>query len=139
MGYFLDQFPLVNDQIDDGKRLVARLVEEGISVKAAFWVKESETGKWFLYIASALVGRDGDTLAAYGRLLPVIRQMPQPFDINPFRVKAVGRSSPIAKAVLALQEHHPGQRGFYHEGTQLGDRYIEGAYIYPPVNALSAP
>jgi hypothetical protein len=134
----MDQFPLVSEQIDDGKRLIARLVEEGIPVRAAFWVKESGSGKWYLYIATSLVGKGGATSRAYGRILPLLEQMPQPFGINFFRVKAVGPSSPIAEAALALQERHPGNRGIHYEGPQLGGKYIEAAYIYPPINALVA-
>jgi hypothetical protein len=135
----MDQVPLVNEQIDDGKRLIVRLVEEGIPVTAAFWVKESESGRWYLYIATSLVKRGGAKLPAYGRILPLLGQMPQPFGIDSFQVKAVGPSSPIAEAALALQERHPGNRGIHYEGPQLGGKYIEAAYIYPPVNALSVP
>jgi hypothetical protein len=135
----MDQIPLVAEQIDDGKRLIARLVEEGIPVTAAFWVKESQNGRWYLYIATSLVGKGGATLRAYGRILPLLEHMPPPFGITSFRVKAVGPSDPIAEAALALQERHPGNRGFYYEGSQLGGKYIEAAYIYPPVNALAVP
>jgi hypothetical protein len=135
----MDQIPLVAEQIDDGKRLIARLVEEAIPVTAAFWVKESESGRWYLYIATSLVGRGGAKLPAYARINRVIRQMPPPFGITSFRVKAVGPSDPIAEAALALQERHPGNRGIHYEGPQLGGKYIEAAYIYPPVNALAVP
>jgi hypothetical protein len=135
----MDQIPLVSQQIDDGKRLIAGLLEEGIPVTGAFWVKESEGGWWYLYIATLLVGRSGATLPAYARINRVIRQMPQPFGIDTSEVKAVAPSDPIAEAALALQERHPGNRGFFFEGSQLGGKYIEAAYIYPPVNALAVP
>ncbi len=71
----MDQGTLVAMQIEDGQRLIDRLVGEGIAVTAACWAKESESGQWFLYIATPLVGEDGAKRPAYRRVNTVIREM----------------------------------------------------------------
>src|SRR5262245_47507467 len=76
-GAFMDQSILVDEQINDGKRLFDRLAEEGVAVTAACWLKESESGWWHLYIATPLVGEDGGKKQAYRRMNEVIRQTPE--------------------------------------------------------------
>ena len=51
------QASLVEMQIIEGQTLIDRLTHEGIGVTAAAWVKESESGDWYLYLATPLVGR----------------------------------------------------------------------------------
>jgi hypothetical protein len=131
----MDQGSLVEMQIEDGKRLIDRLVEEGIPVAAAGWLKEAEDGQWFLYIASPLVDEEGATKAAYRRVNAVIRQMPQPFWIHPLEIKLVEPGSPIARAMRELNARIPGPSPIRYGGAQIGGMSIEGAYIYPPVLA----
>src|SRR5271166_5756205 len=83
----MDQGTLVDPQVQDGRRLLERLSAQGIPVAAAAWVKESEGGPWYLYIVTPLVPEDGGKLPVYRRLIPVIRQMPQPFWVDPMDFK----------------------------------------------------
>jgi hypothetical protein len=53
----MDQGSLVDVRINDGKRLIDRLIAEGIAISAAGWLKEADSGKWFLYLATAGGGR----------------------------------------------------------------------------------
>jgi hypothetical protein len=135
----MDQEALVSQQlIDDGKRFIERLVAEGMPVAAALWVKESENGRWYLYIVTPLVTADGDSLEAYGPIGDVYRQMPEPFSIGRFQTRPVSPSSPVGKAVVYRQEHYPGKGPFYYPGYRLGDVSFEGAYIYRPIPAAAA-
>ncbi len=124
---------LVEMQIEDGQKLVNRLVEEGVPVNAAFWAKESPSGEWFLYLVTPLVGDDGARRPAYRRVNAVIRQIPAPFWIHPLQVKVVGAKNPIAQDVLAVQQRVGGPRACptWWGGTKLGELSIEGAYFYP--------
>lgn len=47
----MDQGTLVENRVDDGARIVEKLRESGFDVAAAWWMKTSEEGQWFLYIA----------------------------------------------------------------------------------------
>jgi hypothetical protein len=135
----MDQEAVVSDRlIDDGKRFIERLVAEGVPVTAAFWVKESENGRWYLYIATPLVTEDGDTLEAYGRIGEVFRQMPESFSIGRFQTRAVSPSSPVGEAAVYWQKRYPGKGPFYYPDYRLGDVSIEGGYIYRPIPAAVA-
>ena len=131
----MDQSTLVETQLDDGKRLLDRLVEEGTPVTAAAWLKEADGGYWFFYLATPLVGEDGATRAAYRRVDEVTRGLDEPFEIGPSQVKVVAPGSPVGKAVQALHGRVRGPSPARFEGDQLGGVSIEGAYIYPPAGA----
>ena len=131
----MDQGTLVSEQIADGRRLLQRLAEENVAVTAAGWVKESESGHWYLYIATSLVTDGVATREAYGRIYAVMRQMPPPFWVEPSEVKAIAPSSPRAEAMAYLHTRYPGRDPIRYDGYRLGDVSVEGAYIYPPVPA----
>jgi hypothetical protein len=129
----MDQGTLVEMQIEDGRKLIDRLTEEGVPVTAAFWAKESESGQWFLYLATPLVGEDGATKPAYRRMNAVFRRMPAPFWIDPLEVKLIGTADPITQDVLAVHERAGKSRVWPVRwgGTRLGDLSVDGAYFYP--------
>lgn len=129
----MDQGPLVNDEIDTGRAFVNRFADYA-PVKIAFWLKDSEYGQWYLYVASDEV--NGTNIGvAYGEVLRVAAAMPVP-KIDPFQVKLVGGDEPITRAVLELQRRHPGRTSMRHHGSRLGDVNVDELYLYaPPVTA----
>src|SRR5262245_39407751 len=86
-GARMDQGTLVEMQIDNGNRLLDQLVEEGVPVAAAAWLKESDDGQWFLYIATPLVDEGGATKEAYRHVNLVIRRLPEPPRVHPLEIK----------------------------------------------------
>jgi hypothetical protein len=134
----MDQGALVEMQIEDGRRLLERLVGEGVPVTAATWVKEDVDGPWFLYLVTPLVREDGPTRPAYRRMIAVIREIPQPFWVDPMEIKVVGPDGPVGKAIQDLHRQYPGRSPMWYKGARLGDVSIEGAYVYPPVSATAA-
>jgi hypothetical protein len=127
----MDQATLVEGQLQDGEKLLARLAQEGFPVTAACWVHEGESGQWFLYIASPVVDVEG-SMKAYRRALPLVLQMPQPFVIHPLEVKIIGTADALAKDVAAARDRCPGKSPGWFRGDRLGNVSIDGAYIYPP-------
>ena len=96
------QTTLVDVQIKDGQCLLDRLAWEGVAVTAAAWVMESESGDWYLYLATSFVGEDGATRPAYQRVNAVIRKIQKEgFGMDPFEKKVIGPHDPIAKEMLA--------------------------------------
>ncbi len=67
---------LVDMHLKDGQRLINQLVQGGVSVTAAAWVRESDSGDWYLYLATPLVSEGGGKRAAYRRVNEVIRALP---------------------------------------------------------------
>jgi hypothetical protein len=130
----MDTVTLVNDQIDDGARLLAALSENGFSVVAACWVKTSEEGRWFLYIASDAV-EQAKLAAAYRQVYALLESLPTS-GISMSEIKLIGRSNPITKDVLDLQRRYPGQLPTRSRRIQLGEIATDEVYIYP-VNGAS--
>lgn len=130
----MDTDTLVENLIDDGRKLVAELPRRGFDVPAAFWLKTSEDMKWRFYIVSPVVDAEG-ILVGYGRLLPLVREKPPLWD-NPTGLTLLGPSHPIARDVLAILARTPDPRRspIRWPGIWLGDKSIEAAYIYPPAD-----
>lgn len=131
----MDQGPLVELQIEDGRRLLDHLIAEGVPVTAAGWIKEAENGGWLLYIATPLVPEGGGRRAAYRRVNEVIRGMQEPWPYF-FAIRVIHPNHPIARAIAEIQGRYPGRRGIRYGGGSLGDLRVEGAYIYPPAEAV---
>jgi len=126
------QAPLVEMQTKEGQTLIDRLTHERIGVTAAAWVKESESGDWYFYLATPLVGEDGATKAAYRRVNAVIREMEKEgFRMDPFEKKVIGPNDPIARDMVA-HRGGPARTPTRFRGSRLGDLAVEEAYIYPP-------
>ncbi len=126
----MDQGPLVEMQIDDGAKIIEKLREEGFDVSAAWWMKTSEEGQWFLYIASKEVD-DLGIAAAYRKVHSLIRSLGQLW-VDRFEVKLVGPENPITQEVLAILSRYGGRVATRYGGKRLGNVSIEEAYFYPP-------
>jgi hypothetical protein len=120
-------------EIQNGQRLIDRLVQEGIAVVAACWVRESESGDWYLYLATPLVGEDGATRPAYHRVNIVIRAMQKEgILLGPIEKKVIGPHDPIARDVVASLGRRPPRTLTRYQGGRLGDLPFEEAFVYPP-------
>jgi len=126
----MDTVTLVESQIDDGRRLVERIVADGASVTAAFWVKAAEEGQWFLYIATEAVDRDGPA-KAYRTVYEALKKLRDPW-VSISDVKVIGPENPIAKSVLGILARRPGRLPMRLSGNSLGNLSVEETYIYPP-------
>jgi len=112
----MDQATLVEHQIDDVPKLIDELKVDNFDVKAAFWLYTSEAGQWFLYLVSDVVDQKMKRLTKLW--------------IDPFEVKLVGTGDPVAKAVIDFVSKQHAPLATRVRGTNLGDVYIENAYIY---------
>jgi hypothetical protein len=133
---------LVMDELDNGRKLIEQLIQDGFDIHLAFWVKETYAGQWFLYLASPMVESPGPT-AAYRLVLPIVDRMPE-LGIDPFSIKLVGLNDSMTTAARkALRspasDHPPGTRPVRtnqgmsrYDGSSLGGVDIDGAFIYPP-------
>lgn len=131
----MDQGPLVVEETDAGAELVRRL-DQHFPVKAAFWLKDSEDGHWFLYIASDQI--DDKTLdSAYGEVLRVAWEMASPY-FDGFQVKLIPTSDPLAQAALDIQRRLPGRMATRFGGSHFGGMAVNGVYLYPALVTASA-
>jgi hypothetical protein len=124
----MDQGPLVSEQIDAGVKL-AREFERWKPLQAAFWLKESEDGQWYLYLVSDQIN-DTNFDLAYGEVHRLLGRGPHLW-LDPFQVKVAGVDNSIAKAVIAVQQEYPSSRGTRLRNRLLGGVSVDEAYIYP--------
>ena len=127
----MDTESLVDNLIDDGQKLAEEVSQRGFPVTAAFWLRASEDDRWYFYIVSPVVDKEG-LAQAYRRLHPLVRGVPEPMWIDPLEIKLIGPSNPIAQDVLAIHGRAPGPRvsPIRWGGKRLGNISVEGAYLY---------
>jgi hypothetical protein len=131
----MDQGSLVIEQIDAGASFLAEFGKKA-KVAAAFWMKASEEESWYLYIASdEFHVKNLDV--AYGEVLRIAGQMKNPY-FDPFQVKLIKETHPLAKAAIEILQRFPGRMAIRLHGRTFGGMGIDEVYIYPmPVTVQS--
>lgn len=126
------QTTLVEMQMSEAQRLIDRLNRDGVDVIAAAWVKEEESGDWYLYLATPLVTEDKGTPPAYRRLNSLVRAMQEEgFGLDPFEIKMIGPHNPTAQAIVANRGPRACGPPRRFAGARLGELAVEQAWIYP--------
>jgi hypothetical protein len=126
----VDQSPLVDDQISDGRRLVERFAADGNPVRTAFWVKTSDEGHLFLYVVTDIADVGGPAVA-YRAVRSALGKLGDSW-VAASDVKVVGLNDPVAKAALNVMSRHPGRMAIRFGGQNLGPLEVDQVYIYPP-------
>ena len=128
----MDQDSLVNDEIGAGARFIEKF-NQYAKLQAAFWVKESDTGNWFLYLVSDQIN-DSNFDRAYGEVIRLIRSEPEGC-LNPMEIKVAGVDDVVARAVLKLQQGIPRTSAKRLRSYHLGDLAVDEVYLYPAITA----
>ncbi|MBS0266132.1 MAG: hypothetical protein JSS02_29655 [Planctomycetes bacterium] len=130
----MDTITLVENQIDDGQRLLDRLAQPDshFPVLVAAWVKpesDDEESPWTLYIASPLVD-EGGPAAAY-REVNRARRSIEGFWISDSEIKLIGANHPFTKGLQELLLRYPGRTATRSRRASLGGTPMEEVYVYP--------
>ena len=139
----MDPFTLVStERAARGAEFLSRLRDEGLTLDGALWAQVEGDGRPYLYIASPNVESEGP-IAADRRMDRVLRRFqPEPADpatrIDPFAIKLIGPSDPVARALALQYNRYPGPSPVRHSGEMLWGVPIDGAYIYPATLFTSA-
>jgi hypothetical protein len=124
------------EEIDAGAELV-REFDKYAPVKAAFWLKAGDEDYRYLYIASEQI--DGANIdVAYGEVLRLADKIASPF-LDPFRVKLLNASDPLAKAAAEVNERFAGRMATRFGGRSFGGVSVDDVYIYPSLVHATAP
>ncbi len=135
----MGQIPLVSEYRDTGETIARKCAEAGIDVTAAFWVKPSEDGEWYFYLASRDVD-DRGLREAFRRVLPVIRQINPPPQFDTLsNLKLIGATNPITQDILSIQSQYPAPFSTWYRGSRLGNMAIDEAYLYQPRQVSAEP
>jgi hypothetical protein len=124
----MDTVTLVENKIDDGWRLLDRLAEEGVVIRAACWLKPVEEDRWSLYIATPVMDEKGP-LGAYGQLTSVLRSLGGGW-LTSSDVNLVGEKHPLVQDALDLLRRFPHTTPIRSPRTLLGGIPIEEVYVY---------
>jgi hypothetical protein len=125
----MDANTLVMEQIDEGERLLLKLNGEGLTVRAASWVKPTEEDRWTLFISAPLVDAKGST-AAYRDVYRVLRTLGGGW-VNDSDIKLIGENHPVAREMIDLLHRHPGRSPVRSRRTMLGGMPVDEIYLYP--------
>lgn len=120
---------LVMPEIDSGEMFV-REFNKYKPVRAAFWLKESDDDRYYLYITSDQID-DVDVRAAYSEAGRVASQMETPF-FDVMRIKIVSAHRPLARAFAELIDKYPSSMARRLGGQRFGDLFADDVYLYPP-------
>jgi hypothetical protein len=125
----MDQGPLVIEQINAGAEFINRF-DEHVRVRAAFWLKASDEGRWYLYIASDKID-DSTIEAAYAAVSRVAREMGNP-NLDQFQIKLVGLADPLAQAAVDTHKRFVTRVPMHLTGRPFGGVSVDEVYVYPP-------
>lgn len=123
----MDQEPLVANSIEAGQRFLKEF-NSFEQVKYAAWLKEADSGRWYLYILSDHVN-DEDVDRAYKKVVQIARSMNAP-RIDPFRVRVVAANRPMANRLAKLCEDQAQTTTTPDPLDMRSDFSFEGIYVY---------
>jgi hypothetical protein len=132
----MDPGPLVREEIEAGAELV-REFDKYAPVQAAFWLKASDDPYRYLTLASEQFD-DASLAMAYGEVSRLTEQMASPY-LDPFRVKLIGKESPLAGAAMAIHQRFPGRMATRLAGQSFGGLSVDDVYLYPALVPAAVP
>lgn len=62
--------------------------------------------------------------------MQLMRQLPNPI-LDPFRIKLIPASDPLARNAFQVRQRYPGTLPIRYDGLFLGGQTIDGANVYP--------
>ncbi len=125
----MDAITLVEEQIDDGQRLLAQLSKDRFAVRAAGWIKPANEDRWSLYIASPAVDKHGSA-KAYADVLKALRALGNVW-ITGSDLKLIGESHPLVQDMLSVQQRPSGGAPTRLRIALPGGIPVEDIHLYP--------
>lgn len=120
---------LVDDQIDDGQKIIDQLLADGIDITVAFWVRP-DGGSWNLYIASPGFNKRKPLEAsrAFYNSVSKVKDL----TILPWvDTQMIDDQDALARDAIKIAERKGTKGPIRYRGTRLGDLGLSRAYIYP--------
>jgi hypothetical protein len=130
----MDQGPLVSEQINAGARFLGEF-HKYAPVQDGFWLKDSEEGTWYLYVASDQI-TDENFDVGYGEVLRIAKAIKDPW-FDPFQVKLIGTDDVLAKDVAAIRRRYSERTPIHLRDKTIGGTTVDEVYVYP--SPLPAP
>ena len=121
---------LVNQEIEEGQRLIDALKAAGVSVDSALWIYSSERETWRLMLTATLYDTKG-LLKIYEEILSVFRQVKPELKIDWTAIVAVSPKHELIQGLRQLQKDwNLNLSGKRLTNNRVDQMWIEDAYIY---------
>ena len=124
---------VTKDWIGDGRRFLEQLIQRGIEVTAAGWLKFSTDGKWRLYIAVKGIADKG-AFGTYGVIQEILQTWSDPW-LDLVDIRLIDASKQVALDMKKIQDRIADKVISPAWVAQLGDKSIDEGYIYAPIRA----
>ncbi|MBY0229260.1 MAG: hypothetical protein K2W96_08290 [Gemmataceae bacterium] len=131
----MDQGPLVSEWIEARAKLLPEF-DKYAPLSVAFWLKDSDTGNWRLWLASPKISSRNFDIA-YSEIGRLTRQMTYPSLDSTQVHMARGREKEV-KAILAELARRGGKHPFRLRQEMAHGVYFEEAYAYPSLVPVEA-
>lgn len=121
---------LVNQEIEEGQRLIDDLKVKGVSVHSALWLYATEPETWHLTLALPLYDDQGP-LKTYENILSVFREVEPELKIDWTAIVAVSPNDELIQGLSQDQQHwNINLSGTRMTNSIVNRILIEDAYIY---------
>ncbi len=127
----MDTDLLVENKVDDGATLIRQLIRGQFAVTIAFWVKRTEAGLWYLYIATSSF-RAEKLNEAYRIVYAALTEIPD-CSVSPSEIKVITETDTIARDAVTLRDRNPNpiREPKHYHGRRIGNLATEELCIYP--------
>lgn len=124
----MDQGPLVEDEIVDGRRFLERFAADGHAIRGAAWIKTAEEGLWFLYVVTETYDSAGPS-AAYRAVHDSLEKLDDVL-FPGSRIRLLGVNNLVSFDLMSLASAHPKRSGFPFDTDELGYMPVSQVYVY---------
>ncbi|SKB15406.1 conserved hypothetical protein [Planktothrix sp. PCC 11201] len=121
---------LVNQEIEEGQRLIDALNTAGVSIHSALWLYATEPETWHLMFALPLYDDEGP-LKTYEQILSVFREVKPELKIDWTAIVAVSPNDELIQGLSQDQQHwNIDLSGRRMTNSIVNRMLVEDAYIY---------
>ena len=125
----MDKTILVENDIQEGKRVIEALDNANFQVEAAMWFYLADSEEWRLLIASPFVENNGPK-EAYRFIQRVMVQLSPPLEISLKDISVLSPKHRLIGTIRMAIRTGDGISGIRFTGNVVNNTLIEDAYIY---------
>jgi hypothetical protein len=125
----MDKTTLVENDIEDGKKLIEALDNASFNVHSALWYYLSDSDQWRFIIASPLVDKKSPK-EAYSLIQGILAKISPQIKISLKDVSVVSPKLDLIQLLRIAIHTGPGVSGIRFKGNTINNVFIEDAYIY---------
>jgi hypothetical protein len=125
----MDKTPLVNKNIEDGKKLIEALDKSDFRLDGALWFYFADSDEWRFLLASPLVDEKGPK-EAYALIQSVLAQLQPSLRISLKHISVLSPKSELIQLLRRAIRTGPGISEIRFTRNTINSKFIEDAFIY---------